>query len=50
MEEDRGAQKPLELAIKRIMTTKQPVKPCDNDGGSTRFRLFLAASVSGAIH
>ncbi|CAM0956510.1 unnamed protein product [Alopecurus aequalis] len=50
MEEDHGAQKPLELAIKRIVTTKQSVKSCDNNGDSTLLRMFLASSVSGAIH
>jgi hypothetical protein len=49
MEEDRGDQKPLELAIKRIVSAKLLVKPRDNNGGSL-LRLFLASSVSGAIH
>ncbi|KAK1695352.1 hypothetical protein QYE76_012049 [Lolium multiflorum] len=49
MEGDRGDQKPLELAIKRIVSAKLLVKPRDNNGGSL-LRLFLASSVSGAIH
>jgi hypothetical protein len=48
MEEDCGDQKPLELAIKRIVSAKPLVKPRDNS--STLLRLFLASSVSGAIH
>lgn len=50
MEEGCGDQKPLELTIKRIVSAKPLVKSRDNSGDNTLLRLFLASSVSGAIH